>query len=245
MQPQSFEPKAAIASLVPLQYRNIDYSPLTNLGCQFGVLHLRRIAELGVVTCAALQYSIYALAHAIENKWTPPGLPKRTYLEAFMDAIYTFGVFETPEYLDHIKNAQEKNKEFAKSADENQRLVERIDFNNDDLKDSHKYLRGSGEYKNILSRNEFHDFSEMQKVVLKFMFNNVDHFSLMTGRLWSGDIAKALNRTQASIKSALKRLEKMGAVERAQWKNGVQGWTRYRLPESTVKLLRNSERRMI
>lgn len=112
--------------LIPAQYRHIDYSPLTELGCHFGLLHLRKIAELGVITSSALQYSIYAMAHAIENNWTSPGLPKRTYLEAFMDAIYTFGVFETPEYLEHLKNAREKSKQIAKYLEENPHLMQRI-----------------------------------------------------------------------------------------------------------------------
>lgn len=80
-------------------------------------------------------------------------------------------------------------------------------------------------------RQELDDFSDLQRGILKYLFDHSDQATRVSHRIRGGEIAEALSRTPASVKSTLSNLAKMGWIERNAWKNGVQGWTRYRLSE--------------
>jgi hypothetical protein len=91
-------------------------------------------------------------------------------------------------------------------------------------------------------RQELEDFSDLQKDILRYLFERSDQQTRVTQRMRSAEIAQALQRTPASVKSTLNNLAKMDCIERSAWKNGVQGWTKYRLSEKVAALFASDPR---
>jgi DNA-binding MarR family transcriptional regulator len=144
---------------------------------------------------------------------------------------FLLGVFEIHAYVEQLNNFSEKQKQRPRPI-HNQMKREK---------------RGSGVVKQdpccdaglekTYVLRQMDDFSFLQRNILKFFYKISDPKTRLTAKLTSDDIAKALNRTPTAFKSTVARLIKNGWLERAERKNAVQGWTRYRLSEKAAAIV--------